>query len=290
MAQIEDQKMKLANKMAAGSMVGTGVVNASGGPLGASSAGPANPSASQGPSPTRIQQGAFRNDFSQASADHMRGVDLNQYGYQGGANGAFDQGSYDNAYNNWLYNSNDVLANAMTTSGQKLSYNLDNEAKKFGQEAGGMKSESANLLSRQADQVAGQAVRGVRKADNSRGLLYSNIREGNEAGAKGRVSSLLAQQIADSNSDIDKSLLTRQQSAAQAKLNQADQAVQRQAEVDSVRQANSVSRMQQMQQLAQMAGYAGGQMASDYRGGSSPSSNGQRTSTGGNRYMSSEAY
>lgn len=209
-------------------------------------------------SPTRIQAGAFRNDFSKESADHMRGVDLNQFGYKGGANGAFDQKSYDDAYNNWLYNSNDVLANAMTTGGQKLSYKLDNEAKDYRAGLGDMKSQSANLLAKGADQALDAGVHNVRKGANDRGLLYSNMREGDESSLRGRVSGLLAQQIAESNSDFDKSALSREQTAAASKINQAEQAAARQAELDSVRQANSVNRAQQMQQLANIGGYAAG--------------------------------
>lgn len=269
MAEIEDQKMKLANKMAEGTQA-------------------QGPKASA-PS-TNYQDYLTNGQWDDNKFANARGLSQS-FLYDGTQN---DQAfkDYEQLTNQWLYEGQGQAADAARagsriSTGQVLQHNLDKEANQFASGAGDLKKESQNLLTRQADVTAGQAVRNVRKADNSRGLLYSNIRESNEAGAKGRVSSLLAQQIADSNSDIDKSLLSRQQAAVQAKLNQAEAAQQRQAEVDSIRQANSVARMQQMQQLAQIAGYAGGRIANDYRGGSDPS-NGDRKDMGGRRYISSE--
>jgi hypothetical protein len=248
MAEIDDQKLNVAKKMATSTQDQSGVLQ------------PIKPAAAM--SPTRIQAGAFRKDFSRASTDHMANVDLNQYGYKGGSDGAFDQNSYNDAYNNWLYNSNDVLANALTTSGQKLQYNLEKEAKNYRAGLDTQKYDAAELLKRTAAQSMESGLHNARKGANDRGLLYSNIREGDEQNVRGRVSGLLAQQIADSNSDFDKSALSREQTAAAAKINQVEQAAARQAELDAVRQQNAVSRAQQMQQLAGIGGYAAGRFLS----------------------------
>lgn len=281
MAELDDAKTSLAKKMAQGSQGGVG------GSLGGQGPQPGGMGLNGASDPVGVQDAQYRGDFSAASRAHMNDVNLRDWGYTGDANN-IDQNKYNDAYNNWLYNSNDVLANAMTTESQKQQYQLDKEAKSYGDNLDQMKSNSNNLLSAQADQTLGQGLHNVRKDANSRGLLYSNIREGGEANLKGRVSSMLAHQIADSNAEFDQGLQSRKMSAAQAKIGEASAALERQAQVDSVRQQNQIARGQQMQQLASIAGYAAGRYMNQ---DSSVNPNAEnRQTTGGGHYMSSGSY
>lgn len=213
-----------------------------------------------GPQPQRVEE--YAGQWT-ANGDplHDAMIDPNNPFNNPNSGNAAETGS---KYNDWLYGSNSAAANNLQGTISPLA-NLqgrtDYENKQFQAGLGDMKKQSANLLTKQADQTANLAVRNVRKSDNARGLLYSNIRESGEASAKGRVSSLLAKQIAESNMDYDKSAEARQNSAAQAKLGAAEAALERQSELDNIRQANNTSRAQQMQQLASIGGYAAGRYA-----------------------------
>lgn len=256
MAEIETQKMKVANQMAQGSQ----------------------------PRPSMNYQDYLTNgQWDDSKFTNAFGtIDINDPNND-------TVKTYDRLQNDWLYQGTGASADAARAGSritpQMLMQNqMDREASSYEANLDQTKAKSANLLTAQADQTLNQGLHNVRSDANKRGLLYSNIRSGNEADLRGRVSSLLARQISESNADFDNSANARKYSAAEAKLNSASAALERQAQVDAIRQQNDVSRAQQMQQLASIAGYAAGSLMSGSKSQNSP----DRMSTGGNRYISSD--
>lgn len=122
----------------------------------------------------------------------------------------------------------------------------------------GDENESASIIRRQGGEALGQGTKKIREGANSRGLLYSGMRQGAETDLRGKVANTMASQIQESNSDLMKRADSMDQIATQAKLQGAEKSFQSQLMIDQITQQNQVARAQQMQQLAGMAGYAFG--------------------------------
>lgn len=142
--------------------------------------------------------------------------------------------------------------------GQQLTEQLGTSAYGFRQGLTGRENDASNDIKNQAGQALDQGIRQTRDAANSRGLLYSGLRQGAEQGVRGRVANAMASQINQSNADLNRAADARDTTATRAALGQADAAQAAQAEVDKANSENAVFRAQQMQQLsgAAMAGVA----------------------------------
>ncbi len=142
--------------------------------------------------------------------------------------------------------------------GQKLTEQLGTSAYNFRTGLVDKENAAANDIKAQAGQTLDQGLRQTREGANSRGLLYSGLRQGAEQGLRGRVANAMASQIAGSNADLNKQADARDQTAAQAAMGQAAAAQQAQAQADQMAAENAVYRAQQMQQLSGAIGYGFG--------------------------------
>lgn len=143
---------------------------------------------------------------------------------------------------------------------QQLTEKLGTSAHGFRQGLTGMQTDAANDIRNEAGSALDKGIRQTREGANSRGLLYSGLREGAEQGVRGRVANAMASQINQSNSDLSKEADARDSTAAQAALGQAAAAQAAQAEVEKANSENAVFRAQQMQQLTGAVGYGFGQL------------------------------
>lgn len=144
--------------------------------------------------------------------------------------------------------------------GQQLTEQLGTSAYNFRTGLTSSENDASNDIKNQAGTALDQGIRQTREGANSRGLLYSGLREGAEQGVRGRVANAMASQINQSNSDLNKAADARDNTAAQAALGQAAAAQAAQAEVDKANSENAVFRAQQMQQISGAAGYGFGQL------------------------------
>lgn len=151
-----------------------------------------------------------------------------------------------------------------------LRNRLFGEATDFEKNLGGYEKAASNQIEREGNQALKSGIKNTRQNYNSRGLLYSGLREGGEQSVRGSVASAMAGQKAQSNADLNKMAQAKYQTAAQAGLQSYQQAVQREAEIEGVKLQNQVARAQVYQQLGQGAGYAAGA----YFGGRGTQSNG----------------
>jgi len=152
-----------------------------------------------------------------------------------------------------------IQGKSQITPLQRLQYTMERDARDFRRNLPSIMATQRDNLVRNADSTLSTGLSGVRQGMNSRGMLYSGLRQGEESGLRGRVSSLLAQQIADSNAEVMKEADTRNSSYVSANLKALEAARQRQEEIEKIRTQNQIARAQHMQQLAQMGGYALGQ-------------------------------
>ncbi len=107
-------------------------------------------------------------------------------------------------------------------------------------------------------QALDSGTRNTRRNYNSRGLLYSGMREGGEQSVRGAVSSQLARGMAGAERDVRGSTDAAKAAYASVGLaNQQENLKQANAAFDTAH-ANNIARLQAMQQLGQGVGYAGG--------------------------------
>lgn len=122
----------------------------------------------------------------------------------------------------------------------------------------GQEREQIAGLSQEAQRATKAAVKDTRKNFSDRGLLYGGLREGGEAGARGRI----ATRLAESSSATRKEFAGLKDRYAEAKaslgLQQGQQNVERASMAFDNAMRNQVARMQAIQALGQGAGYAAG--------------------------------
>lgn len=118
--------------------------------------------------------------------------------------------------------------------------------------------EDKRLLLNESNNALAQGIKNTRENFNSRGMLYSGMRQGGEQSLRTKVASTLASGMRDATRDSDKAVTGYRQQLASVGLRSA-QAAQEQAErTFESNMRNRVARIQAMQQLGEGVGYAAG--------------------------------
>lgn len=107
------------------------------------------------------------------------------------------------------------------------------------------------------DQLEG-TVDTIRKSANQRGLLYSGMREGQEAGARSRMASILAAQRAEINREAEELASAKDASAASVGLSGYDAAIKRADDTYNQQLANEIARRKALAQIGEGVGYGFG--------------------------------
>ncbi len=217
-------------------------------------------------------------------SDFLGGYVDNTWGNQAGDEQFFGDPN-SNEYIGYVLNGQTDAAKYLRgqqTPQQLLNLQLRQDANNFRKNLDTTKAQSSDLLRQEANQSIKAGTRNIRKGANSRGLLYSNIREGSEQSLKGKVSGLLAQQMNQSNNELDKMAQNKDAMAADAALSNYSNFLQQQSEMENERARNQVMRNQQMQQITGAMGYvAGNAFGGGSQGGNSAPARSQMMSGGG---------
>lgn len=148
-----------------------------------------------------------------------------------------------------------------------LRNRLFGEAQDYEKNLEGYKTAAGKQIEGEGNLALQSGLKDTKQNFNRRGLLYSGLREAGEQDVKGRVASTMASQKAQSNKELTDLAGAKYNKAAQVGLQGYQQAVEREAQIESIKLQSSVSRAQTMQQLGQLGGYAAGA----YYGSRSPS-------------------
>lgn len=141
----------------------------------------------------------------------------------------------------------------------QLKEQAGTEAYKFRQNLGGMQNEAQDDIKSQAGQALDEGIRSTRQGANSRGLLYSGLRQGAEQGVRGRVANAMAGQISQSNRGLANEADAKDRAVASMGLASAQQAQDAASRASEMSAQNAIGRAQQMQQLSGLIGYGFGQ-------------------------------
>jgi hypothetical protein len=163
---------------------------------------------------------------------------------------------------------------------QLLQDKMGHEAYQFRTGLTGMQNDAANDIRSQAGSTLDEGIRSTREGANSRGLLYSGLRQGAEQSLRGRVANAMASQISQSNRGLSQEADQRDRAAAASGTANAAAENAARSEISRANSENAIFRAQQMQQLTGAIGYGFGRMA----GGKQQASGGL---TGGNQSTNS---
>lgn len=123
-----------------------------------------------------------------------------------------------------------------------------------------------DLLTGAAGQALGEGLKNTRENYNSRGLLYSGLRQGGEEKVKTGVAANLESGISGARRDAANSLSAAKNAYAAVDLANAQESLNLAHQAFDTASANNIARMQAMQQfsggLGSIAGYAIGSMSS----------------------------
>lgn len=119
-------------------------------------------------------------------------------------------------------------------------------------------------LRQQSNQSLGQGINSTRSNYNSRGLLYSGLREGGEAQIKNAVSGNLASAEAGTTADYQNSMAAEKTAYGSVDLASAAQNIQMATDAYNTASQNNIARLQAMQQLGTGVGKAAGTVAGGY--------------------------
>lgn len=115
-----------------------------------------------------------------------------------------------------------------------------------------------DLLTQNAGQALGEGVKNTRQNYNSRGLLYSGLRQGGEQQVKQGVASSLNAGVSGAKQDAYKSRTSAQNAYAAVDLANAQESLNMAHQAFDTATRNSIARMQAMQQLGQGVGAVAG--------------------------------
>lgn len=118
--------------------------------------------------------------------------------------------------------------------------------------------QAQNDIKMQSGEALGEGLKNTRQGANSRGLLYSGLRQGAEQGLRGRVANAMSSNIAQSNRGLANEADAKDRAVASMGLASAQQAQEASNRASELNTQNSVFRAQQMQQLAGSVGYGFG--------------------------------
>lgn len=140
----------------------------------------------------------------------------------------------------------------------QLKEQAGTEAYKFRQNLGEMQGDARNDIKAQAGQALDEGIRNTRQGANSRGLLYSGLRQGAEQGMRGRIANAMASQMSQSNRGLANEADAKDRAVASMGLASAQQAQDASSRASEMSVQNSIYRAQQMQQLSGAVGYGFG--------------------------------
>lgn len=101
---------------------------------------------------------------------------------------------------------------------QKLADQQLQDAQAFQSNAGSLKQSQGNLAADKSNQGLAQTQKAITNNANSRGLLYSGLRQGAMASASGQAASELAGKQSDINENVQQQIQQMNQQALQSQL------------------------------------------------------------------------
>lgn len=125
--------------------------------------------------------------------------------------------------------------------------------------------EQEDIYGLSSGQALGEGLKNTRQNYNSRGLLYSGMRQTGENQVKGAVAGQLASSVAGSKRDSSNSLTAAQNAYASVDLANQQESLQLAHQAFDTANANSIARLQAMQQLGSGVGGLAGTIAGSYR-------------------------
>ena len=146
-----------------------------------------------------------------------------------------------------------------------LREKLTGEAQGFRKDLGEMQGAASNSITKQGMNTLDTGIDHVNKGANDRGLLYSGMREKNEADLRGNVASTMAGQKSASNKELSNLADAKDMTAATVGMEAYKDSVNRASEIAAQNQSNAIARGQAMQAI----GNAGGSALGAYYGAQS---------------------
>jgi hypothetical protein len=137
---------------------------------------------------------------------------------------------------------------------------LMDEASKFRQGLDRYKGEKYGIAANAARDQLNETTKTIRASANQRGLLYSGMRQGQEAGARGRMASILAQQRAEINKEAEDLAAAKDATAANVGLAGYDNAIKRADDAYNLASQNEIARRKALAQIGEGVGYGFGAM------------------------------
>lgn len=147
-----------------------------------------------------------------------------------------------------------------------LRNQITGEAQDFRKNLGSMADEQYGLLKEQTQEGLDQGLKQTRRNYNSRGLLYSGMRQGAEGSLRGEAASGLAQGRASINKGLEDAAFAKEAQAAAVGLENYKEMQARAEELYSAQVGATVAKLRAAQSLGQGLGQAGGY----YYGSQSP--------------------
>lgn len=139
-----------------------------------------------------------------------------------------------------------------------LRQRMGKEAKDFRSNLGKFKNEKYGMVADAGREELANTTKGIRTAANQRGLLFSGMREGEEANARSRMASILAAQRAEINKEAEELATSKEQSVANVGLAGYDAAIKRADDAYSVMLQNEIQRRKGLAQIGEGVGYGFG--------------------------------
>lgn len=140
--------------------------------------------------------------------------------------------------------------------------------------APGLLNQEQDVNKAVSGQAVGEGLKNTRQNYNSRGLLYSGMREGGEGKVKAAGASQLANAMASTSRESANTLDAAKAAYASVDLASQQDHLDRANQAFDTANANNIARLQAMQQLGSGVGAAAGYAAGSYNSsGSNPTTN-----------------
>jgi len=139
---------------------------------------------------------------------------------------------------------------------------LMEEAKRFRSGLPQYKREKYGIAAEQGREELNENLGLIRKSANSRGLLFSGLRQGAEAGSRAKTAAMLAQQKADINREAEDLASAKEYTAGTVGLAGYGDAIKRQDDLYQAQYERALQRRKELQGLGSGIGYGFGTYAS----------------------------
>lgn len=123
-----------------------------------------------------------------------------------------------------------------------------------------------DLVNQTGSEALQEGTKNTRQNYNSRGLLYSGMRQGGEQKVRGAVAAQTARGIAGAERDVANTVSAAKNAYMNIGLQQQQEQLQAANQAFEVASANNIARLQAMQQLGQGLGSAAGMIYGNYWG------------------------